>query len=323
MKFIDSSFEIIKQQPNLIGLYKHVERIARTSYKSEDKITEDSAKKMVDTLIKNKHLACLEHGTIYLRYVYDFNGDPELPIDDYKSNPYSRVTSKWIDNDKLEYYITTNARVIIENGWESDLQYMCEPTEYHAKRYTVKFITSIGIGREFTRHRKFSFMQESTRYVNYSKDKFGSEITYIIPQWIYDIQSERASHINPLTHESQEYLMDLRGMELIDELICVDRSVSAWYECLAHMEIDYMYLISTDEGYKLKPQEARGILPLDTKSELIMTGFIEDWIHFFRLRSHIAATGKPHPDAQILADSLMDEFINRKYCTYEQIKEGN
>ena len=155
MKFIDSSFEIIKQQPNLIGLYKHVERIARTSYKSEDKITEDSAKKMVDTLIKNKHLACLEHGTIYLRYVYDFNGDPELPIDDYKSNPYSRVTSKWVDNDKLEYYITTNARVIIENGWESDLQYMCEPTEYHAKRYTIKFITSIGIGREFTRHRKF------------------------------------------------------------------------------------------------------------------------------------------------------------------------
>lgn len=79
-------------------------------------------------------------------------------------------------------YITTNARVLIENNWLEDLQYMCEPTKYHAKRISVKFTTSIGITRELIRHRVFSFMNESTRYCNYSKGKFGSELTFVIPE---------------------------------------------------------------------------------------------------------------------------------------------
>jgi thymidylate synthase (FAD) len=94
MKFVDSGFEIIPQENGMDGLYRHVEKIARVSYKSEDRITDDSAKKMIDSLINNQHLACLEHGTIYLRYVYDFDGDPELPIEDYAQNPYSRVHSR-------------------------------------------------------------------------------------------------------------------------------------------------------------------------------------------------------------------------------------
>jgi len=89
---------------------------------------------------------------------------------------------------------------------------------------------------------------------------------------------------------------------------------------LTQVEDDYLYLTTVDEHYVLKAEEARGILPLDLKSELIVTGFISDWIHFFRLRSHIAATGKPHPDIQKLADPLMQEFIDKGYCTYEQIE---
>lgn len=106
---------------------------------------------------------------------------------------------------------------------------------------------------------------------------------------------------------------------MIDHLACIDRSASTWWHNLIRAQDDYNYLITTDEGYKLKPEEARGILPLDLKSELVVTGFVEDWIHFFRLRSHIAATGKPHPDIQKLADPLMQEFIDRGYCTYEEI----
>ena len=217
-------------------------------------------------------------------------------------------------------YITTNARVIFENGWEDDLQYICEPTEFHEKRVTVKFTTSIGIVREILRHRHFSFLNESTRYCNYGKDKFGSELTFIIPQWIYDLQAEEASYPNPCDHSSQAWLMDEHGEDLIKDLICMDRTASSWWDAMTKAEEDYMYFITTDEGYKLKPEEARGILPLDLKSELIVTGFVSDWIHFFRLRSHIAATGKPHPDIQKLADPLMQEFIDRGYCTYEQIK---
>lgn len=188
MKFVDSSFEIIPQASGMDGLYKHVEKVARISYKSENKITEDSAKRMVDTLIKNKHLACLEHGTIYLKFPLVLASLSTK----YHTNPYSRISKK--SDDYI--YVTTNWRVIIENHWEEDLKYLSEPTEYHEKRYTVKFIASIGVGREFTRHRGMSHMQESTRFCNYSKGKFNSELTFIIPEWIYDCQAKRASYID-------------------------------------------------------------------------------------------------------------------------------
>lgn len=120
----------------------------------------------------------------------------------------------------------------------------------------------------------------------------------------------------------RDWLIEESGEKLVNSLSCIDRTVSSWEDNLLRCEKDYNYLVSTDEGYTLKPEEARGILPLDLKSELVVTGFVSDWIHFFRLRSNIAATGKPHPDIQKLADGLMQEFIDRGYCTYEQIING-
>lgn len=326
MRLIDPSYEIIPQEESLLGVYKQIEKAARTAYKSEDKIAEGSAQRMVESLCKLNHGAALEHGTIYLKV--PFYETEEMSDEDrrylnlmllrYETNIYSKVIE--VDTEYgWDNYITTNARVIFENGWEDDLQYMCEPTEFHEKRITVKFTTSIGIVREILRHRHFSFLNESTRYCNYEKDKFGSELTFIIPRWIYDLQAEEASYPNPCDHSSQAWLMNEHGEDLIKDLICMDRTASSWWDAMTRAEEDYMYFITTDEGYKLKPEEARGILPLDLKSELIVTGFVSDWIHFFRLRSHIAATGKPHPDIQKLADPLMQEFIDRGYCTYEEI----
>lgn len=185
MKFIDSSYEIINQELGVLGVYKQIEKAARTSYKSEDKITDGSAQKIVENLIKNKHYTCLEHGTIYLKFT-DWVGED---VARYWYNPYSRCNEVSTDGGII-YYVTTNPRVIVENNWQEDLQYICEPTEFHAKRITVKFTCSIGVGREITRHRAFSFMQESTRYCNYSKGKFNEELTFIIPQWIYDCRDE-------------------------------------------------------------------------------------------------------------------------------------
>lgn len=311
MKFIDSKYEIWEQEPSLIGVYKQIEKAARTSYKSEDRITEGSAQKMVDTLIKNGHGACLEHGTVYLTQKYD---DAQCIGPKYERNPYSRVVYDTLD--KL-VFVTTNARVIVENDWQDDLQYYVTPTWHHYKRYTVKLYCSIGIGREVTRHRGFSFMQESTRYCNYSKGKFDNELTLVIPQWIYCAAAERASYIDSLTGEPQDYLASLSGTELINTMICKDRTVATWYETLSDIESNYNYLTTTDEGWTCKAQEARGILPLDLKSELVMTGFEEDWKHFFDLRSYKAKTGKPHPDIQILADMLLDEFRERNYIKDE------
>ena len=319
MRLIDPSYEIIEQEEGLFGVYKQIERAARTAYKSEDKITEGSAQRMVEALCKSNHGACLEHGTIYL--AIPDRADTASTYDKYFYNPYSCAVQIY-DITSEGYgtvYVTTNARVIFENGWEDDLQYMCEPTKFHEKRITVKFITSIGIVREILRHRHFSFLNESTRYCNYGKDKFGSELTFIIPRWIYDLQVDEAKYPDPCDRSSRAWLMDEHGEDLIKDLICMDRTASSWWDAMIRAEEDYMYFITTDEGYKLKPEEARGVLPLDLKSELIVTGFVSDWIHFFRLRSHIAATGKPHPDIQILADPLMQEFIDRGYCTYEEI----
>ena len=315
MRFIDPSYEIIPQEEGLLGVYKQIEKAARTAYKSEDKIAEGSAQRMVESLCKSSHGACLEHGTIYLEVPME-NGDWVGICGDYDDNPYSIV--KYVDyGDYMKAYITTNARVIFENGWEDDLKYMCEPTEFHEKRITVKFITSIGVVREILRHRKFSFLNESTSYCNYSKDKFGSELTFIIPQWIYKMQEEESSSVDYLTGEVKDWIMNLSGEILVS---CEDRHVAAWMDCLERCEEDYIYLTKDEEGYQLKAEEARGILPLDLKSELIVTGFISDWIHFFRLRSYIAATGKPHPDIQKLADGLLYEFTKEGYCTLDEVK---
>ena len=314
MRLIEPSVEIIDQEFGLIGVYKQIEKAARVSYKSEDRITEGSAQKMVDTLIKNKHNACLEHGTIYLQVPINSSGT--LICGKYQSKQYSKVRN---DLENHFFCITTNVRVLIENGWLDDLKYLCKPTEYHEKRITVKFTTSMGIVREILRHRAFSFMNESTRYCNYSKDKFDNQLTYIIPQWIYDVQCEQADYERWPTGEKKTDLMQLSGEELVEALSCEDRGVCAWLDCLERIESDYIYLTQVDEHYLLKAEEARGILPLDLKSELIVTGFVSDWLHFFALRSYIAATGKPHPDLRILADNLLLMFLDRGYVTNEDI----
>ena len=177
---------------------------------------------------------------------------------------------------------------MVENGWMDDLQYICEPTEYHEKRITVKFITDQGILREFTRHRVFSFAVESTRYCNYSKNRFSHEITFIQPNWISDKDIENY-------HMDFGYFTD----QDTNHITAVNRFMSA----LKNAEYFYMELIKL--GWK--PQQARNILPLATKCDMVMTGFVSDWKNFFELRDATSA----HPQAQELAHSLHETFIQR------------
>ena len=203
MKLIESSYKIIPQEADLDGIYKICEIAGRTAYKSEDKITEGSAKRFVEALMRLNHGAVLEHGTVYLA-IPDREPDEfgrmdysHVGVGSYSSNKYSKVTYRKYYQEpnetqkdycskipRVTTYVTTNLRVLMENDWMDDLQYLCEPTEYHEKRVTVKFICSRSIAQEITRHRVFSFLMESQRYVAYNKDKFGGEITYIIPDWV-------------------------------------------------------------------------------------------------------------------------------------------
>lgn len=289
MKLIKQSFEILDQQCGLEGIYKQIEISGRTCYKSEDKITEDSAEEFVDRMIKSGHGAMLEHGTVYLAMPVE----TMLPIEangwgKYTKNPYSKGFKVCNVNGQKRVAITTNLRVLVENGWLDDLQYICEPTEYHEKRITVKFITDQGILREFTRHRVFSFAVESTRYCNYTKDKFSNEVTFIQPNWISDKDIENY-------HMDFGYFTD----QDTNHIIAVNRFMNA----LKNAEYFYMELIKL--GWK--PQQARNILPLATKCDMVMTGFVSDWKHFFELRDAVSA----HPQAQELAHPLHETFIQR------------
>ena len=299
MKLIESSVEIIPQESGLEGMYKQCELAGRTAYKSQDRITEGSAKKFVEAMIKSNHGAVLEHGTVYMTFKWWQIGKKLK----YLFNPYSKI--------RKFKYVTTNLRVLFEHGWMNDLEYFCEPTKYHERRITSKFICSRSIAQEITRHRVFSFLMESQRYCMYSKERMGGEITYIIPEWVKNRIHEVANTINPLTGTSNSYILD---EQTIPDIVRIsmrasDRATNCWWEFLKKAEDDYMYLLVDECG--LKAEEARGVLPNDCKTELIMTGFISDWKHFFDLRSR-GTTGKPHPDIKVLADDLLLQFTEAK-----------
>lgn len=148
MKLIKPSFEILEQESGLESIYKQIERVGRTCYKSEDKISEGTAKPFVDRMIASKHLAMCEHGTIYLSIPIRFGN--HVIIEEYLDNPYSRVGE---DKDSHIWCVTTNLRVLIENDLMDDLCYLCEPTESHVKRVTVKFTCDRGVSHEFVRHK--------------------------------------------------------------------------------------------------------------------------------------------------------------------------
>lgn len=291
MKLIESKVEIIEQEPGLEGVYKMAELAGRTAYKSEDRITEGSAKKFVDAMIRSNHGAVLEHGTVYMTFKWWQIGKKLK----YLFNSYSKI--------RRFKYVTTNLRVLFEHNWMNDLEYFCEPTEHHERRVCAKFICSRGVSHEGVRHRVMSFLQESQRYVGYNKEKFGGEITVIIPEWIKARINDIASYNNndDLAQMSySEAIMDMRTLE--------DLSIVAWENAQRDSENYYMRLIELG----CKAEEARGVLTNDCKTELIMTGFVSDWEHFFDLRSK-GVTGKPHPDIKILADDLLFQFINKGY----------
>lgn len=274
MKLIESKAELVQQPSGLEGVYKQIELCGRTCYKSEDKITEDSAKGFVDRMIKSNHTAMLEHGTVYLTIPKN-DKFMHTCFNKYRRNKYSEIYYFTIGVkgipllDVYPLYVTTNIRVLVENGWLDDLKYICEPTEYHERRYTLKLTTDRGVSHELVRHRVFSFAQESTRYCNYSKDKFNNELTFIFPYWL------------------------------------LNRDHNKFTKALRDAEKHYFTLL--DQGWT--PQEARQVLPNALKTEICMTGFESDWKHFLDLR-YFEATGKAHPDMKELATKIVEQFKN-------------
>ena len=281
MRIVNPSFEILPQGEGINGVYELIEQAGRTCYKSENKIAPGTAKEFVDRMIKSEHYAMLEHGTVYLKF------ETLARAEKYLNNKYSEVRTCY-----GSFYVTTNLRVLVENGWLDELSYVCEPTEYHEKRVTVLFHTQIAISREFNRHRVNSMAESSTRYCNYSKEKFGNEITINRPSWVSDKE----------TGSTRELLNEYCRMIANNDIACMS-AIDWWHFANMASEIAYMKLIECGK----KPQEARVVLPLDTNTDLVHTAFVSDWKHFFDLRA-LDKTGPAHPDAKALALPLYELF---------------
>ena len=269
MKLIENKIEKLEQKNDILGIYEQIEIAGRTAYKSLDKIEYDengrskTAKAFVDKMINLGHGSPLEHGTVYLMLPARSSN-----VEDYDNNQYStcKLCPYMDDYGNPSFAVTTNYRVLVENDLLDDLEFLCEPTEYHEKRTTFRLTCARVQADSFVRHRVFSFLMESTRYCNYSYGKFDKEITIVKPtRWD-----------------------ELGGNAKLLKL--------AW----GAAEYYYMELIKN----RVKPEDARDLLPLHLKTELIMTGTESQWEQFFKLR----ISDHAHPDAKCIAEQIKEQL---------------
>ena len=169
---------------------------------------------------------------------------------------YKREKKKKRDSAK------TFIRNILKRGHESVIEHVS---------VTVRVICDRGVSHEIVRHRIASYSQESTRYCNYADDKFGNEITVILPCFF-----------EFLNYENDNY------------------RYSVWYNACKRAEDAYNILISKGAS----PQEARSVLPNSLKTEMFITMNLREWRHFFRLRCSPAA----HPQMRQIATMILNQF---------------
>lgn len=291
MKLIKQSFEILEQKDfSLIGIKKFIERCGRVCYKSEDRITDDSYEKFVNMLVKRDHARPLEFGTVHLKISSGMLFEKFLQdLVDYKLyNP------AWIKYKELpEYtYITTNYRHYLQiiKKCPYIAEYFTEQDNcYYPSRYTVHMVLSRGIMDEFRTHVGLSHLAESTRYCNYSKDKFDNQITFIQPSWI--ILDKEIAPINELCLLSGQYDRENPNLRYLASLV----------------DANYAYVLLLNKGWT--PQQARDVLPLSVKSELISCGFEDAWKNFFYRR----CANDAHPMAREIAIPLQKRFKELGY----------
>lgn len=276
-------------EPGLSGAYKAIEfagRICTGTTPKSDSDGKEFTQRMIDSV--PMHGRPLEFGPIYL-LINDVN-----IVDRYKNNPYSRVNA--FEND-TNFYITTTMRVIAENNWYSDLDYSVNQEDYPGKFVLRKYLLwdiSRGIADEFRTHCSISTLMQSTRYCNYTRPRFGSCLKITTPTWL----------INQWQTEFAQEIQDETTANCIKASGTININIKEYLDSLINSEIHYNQLIANG----MKPEYARGVLPLDTRTILFQCGYENDWEHFFFLRIGNGA----HPDATYIATKANDILKLRK-----------
>lgn len=306
MKLIKQSFQFVNQKGfTLKDIYKHIEYCARISYKSQDKITDTSYEKFVNMLESRGHDRPLEFGTVHLKMSSpQFDALQMLLIKNKVYNDYW-IKYNVIDTEKESIcYITTNYRYYMElcrydRGVSEYLDSSDSP--FYPRRYTVHMILDRGVMDEFRTHVGLSHLAESTRYVNYSKKKFGSEVTFIKPCWL-NIPEGEYNHCIMVSKNSSDIRVECVGSDEIGKYYNIGEDEGLFLNSLVQSELTYLNLINNK---KWTPQQARSVLPLGIKSELISCGFEDAWENFMRRRDALDA----HPMAQEIAKPMHEEFL--------------
>lgn len=309
IKVVEPSVEIWNQEGyTLDAIWKHIARCARVCYQSVPKNNgETDYGFLVRTLLKGKdivnrryyniekiktcHLSVFEHGTVHLKYrlfmVKDF-----AQASKFINNHYSKTKE-----DDGYLYVTTNMRVIIENNWMDELEFIDATPNcpYYISRTTINFITDIGASRELNRHRVNSVSEESTRYCRYNADKFGNNITVAKLPWINIEDSACQGYVTGLYSDNEICNNNKIVPHFTKNWTAID-----WF--LYGLQIaNLVYCKCIELGWTA--QQAREILPLNTKTQVVHTAFVDDWEHFIDLRSN-GVSGVPHPMIKELADEV-------------------
>lgn len=308
IKVINPSVELWKQESyTLDDIWKHIARCARVCYQSTPKNNgETDYGFLVRTLFRGNdvgnqpyntkdiikcHLSVCEHGTVHLKYPL-FVPRAAAQATRFIHNHYSRTREH-----EGYIYVTTNMRVLIEHNWMDELEFMDATPNcpYYIQRTTICFITDIGASRELNRHRANSISEESTRYCRYNADKFGNNITVAKLPWINIEDSACQGYVTGLYSDN----------EICNDNKIVPHFTKNWTAInwfLYGIQIaNLVYCKCIELGWTA--QQAREILPLNTKTQVVHTAFVDDWEHFIDLRSN-GASGVPHPMAKELADEV-------------------
>ena len=319
MKFIEPSVEYWQQGAGMEGVWNQIAKATRVCYQSKPREGESDEAFVNRVIIKPAtredgsidfdkcHGAMLEHGTIYLTIPRTSFVTRTVH---YMTNNYSRLLFGALFHDNNYDYVTTNMRVILENKWQDDLQFISAP-DLHIRRTTFSVITDIGITRELNRHRTFSIAEQSTRYCDLTRNRFGDCLNFPVPSWINENLLETSEVDNCLLSDMSDNLNSATIKDINNFNIKESNGTNTWddidFYIYANIVAQYCYKALRNKGWR--PEQARQVLPLGLKTQAVYTAFNDDWIHFIRLRAD-NVSGKVHPNMQLVAKKIKDIIEN-------------
>lgn len=329
MKIINAQASVLVENDPI----KKIEKCGRVCYKSEDKITEDSAEKFVANIIKRGHEAVLEHASFIFQVSYDVYKDMRDRVMFVENRYPVKMYLRFTDFDG--YVVSGNLRawrdffcfagvpfymndfvednLILFPEFKSDSPFSFNKEVWNIRQIStnelvstyqrlvhedisMRFICDRGVTHEIVRHRPASFCQESTRYCNYTKGKFGGSITVI----------------DPIFFDKDEERKDVDGSDF------AINKYDVWQTCMKNLEKAYTLL--TELG--ATPQEARSVLPNSLKTELIMTAPLMEWCHFFNLRMSPAAHPQMREVASYAYDAMNSFLLNAHTITLSDCEDA-